>query len=319
VTLLPPLPAHRAGRGWGSAVRIQYHLAEPPAEPLLIEVMDDEGDVIRSWVGKAVPTEPDPDAAPPAADEDDATGATDEDDDEGDDEGELPEDAGRAPAETGMNLLRWNLRYPSATGVPGAMMWSASNVGPLAPPGTYRVRLTMGETVLDQQIVVKGDPRVETTDAEYAEQFALCQDILAQVERVNTSINRLRDVRDQVRAAMRRVEGRDGAETVDELGSAIVEALGDVEEHLIQTRLEAPQDMLNFPIRLNNKIASLMGVVEGDYAPTAQAYDVFESLVERIDERLEALQAILDDRIGPFNEAYAAAAPPAVVVNTGGE
>ena len=53
-----------------------------------------------------------------------------------------------------------------------------------------------------------------------------------------------------------------------------------VEEALYQTKNQSSQDPLNFPIRLNNRLAALGGVVAAaDVAPTAQSYVVYEELV----------------------------------------
>jgi hypothetical protein len=43
----------------------------------------------------------------------------------------------------GLNTVQWNLQYPPATTFPGMILWGASTAGPLAVPGTYRVRLTV--------------------------------------------------------------------------------------------------------------------------------------------------------------------------------
>jgi hypothetical protein len=52
-----------------------------------------------------------------------------------------------------------------------------------------------------------------------------------------------------------------------------------VENELYQTRLRAAQDPLNFPIKLNDKIAALQGVIESvDNRPTDQTAQVFDLL-----------------------------------------
>jgi hypothetical protein len=65
--------------------------------------------------------------------------------------------------------------------------------------------------------------------------------------------------------------------TVRSPGSALRQQLAAVEEQLYQVRNRSNQDPLNYPIRLNNRIAALLGVVEGaDGAPTRQSYQVFD-------------------------------------------
>jgi hypothetical protein len=93
------------------------------------------------------------------------------------------------------------------------------------------------------------------------------------------------------------------------------EDLAGVEEALYQTKNRSRQDPLNFPIRLNNKLAALAGsVARGDAAPTDQAYEVYEDLTSRIDEQLEKLKAILGTDLATFNQLVRDSAVPAVVV-----
>ncbi len=52
----------------------------------------------------------------------------------------------------------------------------------------------------------------------------------------------------------------------------------EVEEALIQTKAKSGQDVLNFPVRLNNDLVALGGVVgSADSAPTQQSYEVFDT------------------------------------------
>ena len=68
-------------------------------------------------------------------------------------------------------------------------------------------------------------------------------------------------------------------------------------------KLQSSQDPLNFPIKLNNKIAALQGVIESaDVAPTEQAYTVFRTLSNRLDEQLGKLDATSKTRMPPVNQ-----------------
>ncbi|MFW6085162.1 MAG: hypothetical protein ACODAA_08115, partial [Gemmatimonadota bacterium] len=65
---------------------------------------------------------------------------------------------------------------------------------------------------------------------------------------------------------------------------------------------ESGQDPLNFPIKLNNKIAALLGVVmSADARPTDQSYDAFEYLSGLLQDELDALDAVIDERMPAFN------------------
>ena len=80
-------------------------------------------------------------------------------------------------------------------------------------------------------------------------------------------------------------------------------ALSAIEGEIYQVRLQSSQDPLNFPIKLNNKIAALQGVIESaDVQPTEQAYSMFRTLSNRLDEQLTTLDASVKGRMPPVNQ-----------------
>jgi len=87
-----------------------------------------------------------------------------------------------------------------------------------------------------------------------------------------------------------------------------------IEEELNQTKIKSGQDALNFPIKLNNKLAALASSVDGaDYAPTAQSYDVYNDLTGKIDAQLATLGRIKAEDIAAFNRAFAEKNLPVIV------
>jgi hypothetical protein len=80
-------------------------------------------------------------------------------------------------------------------------------------------------------------------------------------------------------------------------------ALSTVEGEIYQVRNRSNQDPLNFPIKLNNKLAALLGVVEGsENRPTEQSYEVFQYLSDLLDAELETLNDILQNGMPSLNE-----------------
>jgi len=75
-----------------------------------------------------------------------------------------------------------------------------------------------------------------------------------------------------------------------------------VEEALIQTKAKSGQDVLNFPVRLNNHMVALSGVVgSADSAPTKQSYEVFDMLSKDIDEQLTKWKDIVASDLAAYN------------------
>jgi hypothetical protein len=89
-------------------------------------------------------------------------------------------------------------------------------------------------------------------------------------------------------------------------GDALVRKLTEVEGEIYQYRNQSSQDPLNFPIRLNNKIAALQGVVESaDSRPTEQSSVVFKELSAQLQAQLDKLDALMKTDVPAFNKLLA--------------
>ncbi len=80
-------------------------------------------------------------------------------------------------------------------------------------------------------------------------------------------------------------------------------SLEEVESEVYQVQNESRQDPLNFPIKINNKLAALMnGVSRGDFPPTEQARQVFERLDGLLQEEIIRLQLVIEQDLARLNE-----------------
>jgi hypothetical protein len=306
VRLFAPSPASRFGGpsrarpGVGAnppyGALVYYSLAAAPndGEEVRLEFLDESGTVLRTFSSK---------------EEEKKLGAL-----SGDDEWGRPAPA-RLPANAGLNRFAWDLRLDDAERFEGMILWGGELAGPRVPPGRYRTRLTAAGTTVEQALEVHGDPRLATTADDYRRQYELLLAIRDTLSRVHEAITRLRQVRDDVRAAAERAEGAPAHDEIAAAAKALEGKLTAVEEALYQTKNRAPQDPLNYPIRLNNKLAALAGTAaSADAAPTAQTVTVFEELRGKTDAQLAALDAALADDVAAFNRLAREREVPAVVV-----
>ena len=98
------------------------------------------------------------------------------------------------PAEAGMNRFVWDLRYPNARMLPRDPLLtgpgdSARASAPVAPPGRYRARLTVGGQELERPFEIRKDPRITATDADLQEQFALMVQIRDRLSEANRTFH----------------------------------------------------------------------------------------------------------------------------------
>jgi hypothetical protein len=132
------------------------------------------------------------------------------------------------------------------------------------------------------------------------------------------AIKRIREVRDQIDLVVTPLEDRDGYESLKDRAAFIQEELKSIEEALYQTQNQSNQDPLNYPIRLNNKLASVNRLVNrGSYRPTNQSVAVRNELVTEIDSELENLTRIVEDELPLFNNLVREQAIPAVWLDGG--
>ena len=213
----------------------------------------------------------------------------------------------RVPDQMGMNTFSWNLRYPDAERFTNLIMWAAGTAGPVAPPGAYSVRMTVGADGQTHPIRVRKDPRSSATDADLQQQFRLLIAIRDKVTEANLGVRTVRNMRWQVGDRTERLSAAQRAEFA-RLAGTMMDSLTYRENEVYQTRNQSGQDPLNYPIRLNNKIAALSGVVgAGEYRPTQQSREAFSRLTRELDAELAGLKRTMDTNLPALNAILRAA------------
>jgi len=162
--------------------------------------------------------------------------------------------------------------------------------GPEAVPGGYEVKLIVGGRSYTQPFVIRKDPRLKTTQQAYQEQFNLLIDVRDEVSSTDDAINDIRRIRTQLAHVLQSSSGssslHDAARKLDGRLSAIL-------HELYEPRFTGFDDqMLVYPLQLNNRIAAMQGYLQGDYAPTEQDYEVFAHLSARLRQILAVLRQI---------------------------
>ena len=270
-----------ATRSVSRGVAVDYYLKQP-ADKVTIEFIDPQGKSIRTFTAPPAPTLVAPGAPAP-------------------EEGGGGRGGGAAPVpavKQGLNRFVWDFRYPDAKTFPGLIMWAGSVRGPAAPPGQYQVRLTVGDQTKTQPFAIQRNPLGSATDEDLSAQFVLANQINGKVTAANTAVLRIRDLKEQIADRIKKAND----EKIKAAGEALTEKLTAVEGEIYQYRNRSNQDPLNYPIKLNNKLAALQGIVEsGDFRPTDQSQAVFKELSARLDAELGKLDALIRIDLTAFN------------------
>jgi photosystem II stability/assembly factor-like uncharacterized protein len=199
----------------------------------------------------------------------------------------------------GANRVVWDLRYASATTFPGMVLWGASTAGPAAQPGRYTVRLTVDGREQAKPLVVRRNPLFkDVTDADLRAQFALAIKIRDKVSEANGAVVQVRGIK---REAADRIAKNNDAK-LKETGDKLATKLSDVEDDLYQVKNRSGQDPLNFPIKINNRLANLQRVVSSaDGRPIANAPVLFAEYTKQLDVQIGRLQQVITTDLAAFN------------------
>ena len=236
-------------------------------EPLKIEIFDQDGELVR------------------LASSDDET------------EGPGPKPPGTAP---GLQSWTWDLTWqaPAALDQKGIITF-VSTSGPLAGPGTYQVRLTRGDTVLETDAEIRLDPRSEYQPADYAARREFLLRIRGHLHDLYDTANRLANARSQVEAWLDRVENSDldeDAQTaIEDAGRGLIESIDQVDDQMVQRRTASFQDVINFPNRLDSDFGSAMGSA-GGFSPIVN--DGAREVLAELEGRWAVLKSEADELLG---------------------
>ena len=223
-------------------------------------------------------------------------------------------DSKESPMEVnpGMNRFVWDLRYPEAEKADGMILWNGTPSGITAPPGDYRARVRVGSDSSEVPFKLLADPNFSTTQAEYDEQFAFLQQVQGKFNEVQKGVKDIRGTRTQINDFTAK-QGKDCPTEVKQMADSINRQLTAIEEKLHQTKAKSGQDVLNYPIRLNDKISGVFDMANsGNMAPSKQARDVFADLSIQADTELAKLKRIREQELPAFNRLVREKALPVI-------
>lgn len=279
-----------AGTNKSTAPQLDFYLSETPNDevPVSLTVEDENGRVITTYSRKP----------------------------------DREKQEQRLELQPGVNSIQWNMRYPGAESFEGLVLWLGGTQGPQAIPGKYPVKLTIGDQTFEQVFEVQADPRSEATAEDYQAQLDYLLAVRDKLSEIHKAIQHIRDAEEQLSALshrIKRAEELEEGKQFEELSKQVEklsQSINEIEEALYQTKNESPQDPLNYPIRLNNRLSALVSVVgAGNNRPTKQAEEFRSEVTELIDQQLNQLKTVVTEELPGLNEAVLEAKVPAVFWN----
>jgi photosystem II stability/assembly factor-like uncharacterized protein len=287
--LFAPRPAIRAPE---FGAEVNFFLPDSPREAVTLEIADAGGVVVRSF--RAVPAG-------------EAAGAPSEPSPRGGDQ--------RLRPRPGLNRVVWNFAHdPLFTIPPGTVLWGGGGGDPKAVPGSYQVRLKIGDWSQAQPLEVKPDPRNPAKIEDFRAQNELARAVGEKIRTIYDRLLEMRDVRRQAQDVAQRLErggfGQEAAVAFKTMDGALTK----IEGELTQLKGEGGQDALNFPGRHDNQWVKLYGeIASGDGPPTAGARRRYADLLPEYERLMAESQAVLERELDAFNKLVRDKGAPAVI------
>ncbi len=204
---------------------------------------------------------------------------------------------------TGLNQFVWNMNYTDAEKIPeGMIVWNGNVSGPKAIPGNYFAVFKMGKDSVEIPFKILGDPNYKVTAAEYEEQFDF---LITARDKFSETIKALKNIK-EIRSQMKEYKDKWAADSVKEVNimmDSIDKKMTSVEEALHQTKAKSGQDVLNYPIRLDDKLSGLYGNAQaGNGVLAKQMKEAYVVIGGQIDVQLEKLKKIMEDDLKSLNQ-----------------
>ncbi len=282
-------PNMQIGENAPAGVQVFYKLKQTPTKELRMQFLTEKGDTIATFSSKKDPKgEPIKEVKEYYTEKDKTQPNT-------------------LPTKAGQNVFSWNMNYADATKIEGegSFMWTGTVGGPQAIPGKYVVKLLLADSLLMQQpFEIVKDPRIQTTDAEFKEQLTLALKIRDKLSETHQTVNDLRKIRQQINTYMGSLEDTTVSNKLKKITKPILDTLSRIEDKLVQHRAKAFQDLLNYPIKLNDKLAGIGNAVRSaDAPPTKQSYEAYDNIVVLVDKEITSFKTILNEKIPELNKA----------------
>jgi photosystem II stability/assembly factor-like uncharacterized protein len=304
--LFPPQPATRwrfhgenytgedriPGENPPKGALLTYHLEKKPKGPLVLEIFDGSGKLLRKLTNK----KQDPEAPEDAPD--------------------VPWSIYKPtvlPDEAGLQRVAWDLRSEGPKIIPGAKNDAGTpHEGPMVLPGTYKLKLSVDGEVSESKVQVMLDPRVKLSAKELADRQSLALKIQADISTLSEIVLALRSVREQIQQRIKALPK--GAKWVKE-AEDLLPKLDALEEQLHNPKAEVTYDILAMKggARLYSQLTPLYyALMESDAVVTQGIREVYAEHAKEL-RRLEAeWRALVTGELARLNEQ--ARDRPAIVI-----
>ncbi len=202
----------------------------------------------------------------------------------------------------GLNYFAWDMNYPEGEKTPeGLILWNRARMVPMAPPGNYKAKIKVDKDSAEVPITLLADPNYPISQEEYDAQFNFLVKARDKFSETMKAQQNIGDIKKQMSDYTTRL-GKDCPKEVKTMTDSISKQLSAIENELHQTKAKSGQDVLNFPIKLDDKLSSVYRVASvGNGAPTRQTLEAYDIVAGQIDVQLGKLKSVMDNELPKLN------------------
>ncbi len=217
--------------------------------------------------------------------------------------------------DSGLNTFVWDMHYDDPERLDGAVIWNGYTT-PKVIPGAYKLQMLIGDSLIQTTTFeIKLDPNVTATPEDLEAQLQYIQKANKKLTEVHKTVKELRDIRSQLNDFISGVKDTVTARQLRDYTKTTLDTLDIVEKAFVQLKAHAGQDVLKYPIMLNDKISALAGGANSaDAKPAQQFYDALTDISARADVYLRMFDRIKKIYIPAFNSKVKDLNVPAVQV-----
>lgn len=279
---------------------IYYWLKDATKDEVKIEILDAQGSVINALSSKP--------KTPPLS---------------GDNLAAAEEAAKKAAlsTEAGVQQGVWDLTYMGAELIQNAKLDAGDpDVGPMALPGEYTARLTVGGKSATTALKVLPDPRLQISAEDLKAQLTMALTVRDSVTVLTKVVREIRSVRQQLSARNDLLKGNPKAAGLIKDSEALIAKLAALEANMHNPKAEIVYDILAMRggAKLYSRISFLYdSLTESDGPPTQGMREVFADQKKELDGYDGEFKRLIASDLARLNDAAQRLDFPIVIVTEG--
>jgi photosystem II stability/assembly factor-like uncharacterized protein len=271
---------------------INYYFKTAPKDEVSLDILDASGKVVRHFSSKEKKESEQPPESP-----------------------DRVERLKTIPASEGMNRFAWDLRYDDPVQIPGAFYSDEGPKGPLALPGDYQVKLTVGGKSQTAPLHLAIDPRTKGAEPALQKQFTLSTQVNDRISQLHQTVNEIRDLKSQIQTLHKRFGDDQRLKPALDAADQLDRKMSEVEQRLVQVNMKGSEGNFAFPNMLNERFDTFSHTIDGsDTEPTKPQLDVFQMLSGQLEEQLKKWAQIKNEDVPKVADLIKQANLPALII-----